>query len=200
MNDRTTIVFNENEISYEKLTKQTINTNSVFLILFLTFVIFLISVIFSLVRGFEWEPFMVLEKFKRIKKNMNSWSSIISEKTGLEINKGRLLYLTKPSVNNFQCMDYGSFYVPGHLSSASFLPEFIRRGNSGPWIINKANSDSDPSALQFCKFLLDKYVTKSNNLDNLITCGTDMFKKMGYGGYFIANSPCERAIEVLTNT
>lgn len=197
LSNKTIIEIDDKKIKYEKTGKSDLNTDNVFLIFIITFVILLFSMVFTLLINFEWEPLIVLNKFKRIKKNMNSWFSIINEKTGIEINKGRLLYLSKPSSNNFQCMDFGTYIVPGRLSKESFLPEFVKRGNSGPWVITKADNN-DPSAEQFCTFLLDKYVTKSNNIDSLITCGTDMFKKLGYGGYFIPNSPCERAIEVLT--
>lgn len=195
--DQTTIVLDNKSLEYKQTSNRVIKKDNLFIILIILFIIFFLSVTYSLLINFEWEPLKTLEKFKRIKKNMNSWTSIVNEKTGIEINKGRYLYLTKPSVADFQCLDYGSYYVPGRLSPTSFLPEFVRRGNSGPWVINKATSGEDLSALQFCKYLLNKYVTQSNNLNNLITCGVDMYDQLGYSGYFINNSPCENAIKVL---
>lgn len=195
--EKTVLVFDNKNLEYTKTDHKIVKKDSFFIILLTVFVIFFLSICYSLLINFEWQPLKTLEKFKRIKKNMNSWTSIVNEKTGIEINKGRYLYLTKPSVSDFQCIDYGSYYVPGRISSSTYLPEFVRRGGSGPWVINKAD-ENDLSSLQFCKFLLNKYVTKSSNLDNLITCGIDMFDKIGYSGYFILNSPCENTIKALT--
>lgn len=195
--DRTTIIFDDKNLEYNKNAKRIVNKDNLFVILLILFIIFFLSVAYSLLINFEWQPLKTLEKFKRIKRNMNSWTSIVNEKTGIEINKGRNLYLTKPSVSNFQCIDFGNYYVPGRISSSTYLPEFIRRGTSGPWVINKADKE-DLSAHQFCKFLLNKYITKSTNLDNLITCGIDMYEKIGFSGYFMLNSPCEGAIGALS--
>lgn len=195
--DQTTIVFDNKTLEYRQTGNKIIKKNNLFVILIILFIIFFLSVTYSLLINFEWEPLKALEKFKRIKKNMNSWTSIVNEKTGIEINKGRYLYLSKPSVGDFQCLDFTNYYVPGRISPNSYLPEFVRRGNSGPWVINKATTGEDLSAKQFCTFLLNKYVTQSNNLDNLITCGVDMYEKLGYSGYFINNSPCENTISVL---
>lgn len=195
--EKTIIAFDNKNLEYTKTGDKIVRKDSFFIIIATLFVIFFLSICYSLLINFEWEPLKTLEKFKRIKKNMNSWTSIVNEKTGIEINKGRYLYLTKPSISDFQCIDYGSYYVPGRISSSTYLPEFIRRGGSGPWVINKADQN-DLSSLQFCKFLLNKYVTKSNNLDNLITCGIDMFDKVGYSGYFMLNSPCENTIKALS--
>lgn len=196
--EQTKIVFDNKSIEYNKTDHSIKKKNDLFIILFIVFVVFFLSISYSLLINFEWEPIKVLEKFKRIKKNMNSWSTIVNEKTGIEINKGRLLYLTKPSVSDFQCIDFGNYYVPGRISPSSYLPEFVRRGGSGPWIINKATTGEDLSSLQFCKFLLNKYVTKTTNIDNLITCGVDMFETIGYSGYFMLDSPCEKAIQTLS--
>lgn len=198
MSEKTTIIFDNKELEYTKTGKKVINNQSLFIFFIIIFIIFFLSTAYSFLVNFEWTPIKTLDMFKRIKKNMNSWSSIMDEKTGIEINKGRFLFLTKPNVSNFQCLDFGSYYTAGRLSSSNYLPEFVRRGNSGPWIINKADINEDLSALQFCKYLLNTYVTKSSNLNNLISCGTDMFNKLGFGGYFIPNSPCERALETLS--
>jgi hypothetical protein len=188
--EKTILAFDNKNLEYTKTDHKIIKKDNFFIIILTVFVIFFLSICYSLLINFEWQPLKTLEKFKRIKKNMNSWTSIVNEKTGIEINKGRYLYLTKPSVSDFQCIDYGSYYVPGRISSSTYLPEFVRRGGSGPWVINKAD-EKDLSSLQFCKFLLNKYITKSSNLDNLITCGIDMFDKIGYSGYFMLNSPCD---------
>lgn len=195
--EKTVLAFDNKNFEYTKSDHRIIRKDNFFIIIITVFIIFFLSICYSLLINFEWEPLKTLEKFKRIKKNMNSWTSIVNEKTGIEINKGRYLYLTKPSVSDFQCIDYGSYYVPGRISSSTYLPEFVRRGGSGPWIINKADQ-IDLSSLQFCKFLLNKYITKSSNLDNLITCGIDMFDKIGYSGYFMLNSPCENTIRALS--
>ena len=192
----TKIIFNDKTLEYNRVENYITKKNNLFLIWLIIFVVFFLSVSYSLLINFEWEPLKTLELFKRIKKNMNSWATISNEKTAIEVNKGKLLYLTNTSVADFQCIDYGSYIVPGRISSTTYLPEFVRRGNSGPWIINKADTN-DLSSLQFCKFLLNKYVTKSTSLDGLISCGGDMLEKLGYTGYFIPNGPCEKTLSLL---
>lgn len=190
--DTTTLVFEEKKLDYNKQTREIVS-KSKFNILFIFLIIFFIcSVSYSILTNFNWKPIITLEKFKRIKKNMNSWVSIVTEKTGIEVYKGRNLYLSRPKVSEWECLDFGNYYAPVHLSSSSYLPEFVRRGNSGPWLVSKATSEKDPSALQFCKFLINKYVVQKQIGDNLITCGLDMFDKLGYSGYFSNDSPCEK--------
>lgn len=188
-NGKSIIEIDENELNYKKIDTKFFNKTKFIFLIILIFLIFLGSVIICILQNFDWVPLKNLNTFKRIKKNMNSWGNIVNEKTGIEMNKGKLLYLSKPDVVNFSCIDYGLYYAPGKLNENNFLPQFITRGNSGPWIVKKASND-DESAKQFCEFLL----TKNINNSNLITCGKDMYNKLGYSGYFTQNSPCENFI------
>lgn len=193
-----TIIGLENKhFRYDKLSRQTVSKDKFYIIFIFIVLIFIISFSYTVLFSFEWEPLMVLEKYKRIKKNTNSWMSILYEKTGIEVNKGKLLYLSKPDVSNWQCLDISSYYVPVRISPSSYLPEFIQRGNSGPWTVKKSGTEEDVPALQFCKFLIDKYVSQGSG--SIITCGIDMFEKLGYGGYFNTNSPCEKVYSVLVS-
>lgn len=194
-NGKSVIEINENELNYKKIDTKYFNKTKFGFLIILIFIIFLISVILCILQNFDWKPLNNLNTFKRIKKNMNSWSNIVNEKTGIEINKGKLLYLSKPDIINFSCIDYGLYYAVGRLNENIFLPQFIMRGNSGPWTIKKADTE-DESAKQFCEFLLNK---KSNNNNNIITCGKDMYEKLGYSGYFTQNSPCEDFISKFSN-
>lgn len=191
----TIIALDDKQIRYDKLHKQAISKDKFYIIFFFIVLILIVSFSYTLLFSFEWEPLMVLEKYKRIKKNTNSWMSILYEKTGIEVNKGKLLYLSKPEVANWQCVDLSSYYTPVRISPSSYLPEFIQRGNSGPWTVRKTGTGDDVASLQFCQFLIDKYVTQGSG--NVITCGIDMFEKLGYGGYFNTNSPCEKVYNTL---
>lgn len=191
---KTEIVLEDNKFSFQETSRTQLKKNNFFIINLIVFLCLFISTIYTILIGFNWKPLKTLEKFKSIKKNMNSWTSVVTEKTGIEKNKGRSLYLSRPDVSVFKCVDFGSYYSPGRISSSNYLPEFIRRGNSGPWIVTKA-ANTDLSALQFCEYLINEYVTNSTNLDNIITCGIQMQNILGYSGYFIPNSPCERMLE-----
>lgn len=188
-NGKSVIEINENALNYKKIDTKFFNKTKFLFLIILVFIIFLFSVILCVLQNFEWTPLQELNTFKRIKKTMNSWSNIVNEKTGIEINKGKLLYLSKPDIAEFSCIDYGLYYAAGRLNENIFLPQFIMRGNSGPWIIKKADTVDEP-AKQFCEFLLSKKI--DNN--NIITCGKEMYEKLGYSGYFTQNSPCENFI------
>lgn len=184
----TVIEIDDDSITYKKTTK-VFNKSNIFYIILILFIVFIISICYSILQYFEWEPLTVLQKFKRIKKNMTFWDNITKNKTAIESDKGRLLYLSNKNVTKLQCLDFGNYYMIGRLSSENYLPEFIKRGNSGPWMIQKANTE-DPAASQFCNFVLNKYN------DNIITCGLKMYQELGYSGYFMNNSPCEKAISI----
>lgn len=188
----TIIELDDDTITYKKNITNRVSKSEFLFTLLILFIIFIISICFSILQYFEWEPLEVLAKFKRIKKNINSWTSITKEKTAIEANKGKLLYLSKKNVANMQCLDYGNYYIPGRISKDSYLPEFIKRGNSGPWVIQKANK-IDESARQFCYYVLNKYSS------NTITCGIQMYEELGYSGYFLNDSPCENAISIFLN-
>jgi hypothetical protein len=187
----TVIELDDDSITYKKNTNSYNQTN-VFYIILILFIIFLLSVCYSLLLYFEWNPLLVLQKFKRIKKNMTSWDTITKNKNAIESEKGKLLYLSNKNVAKLQCLDFDNYYVVGRISSENYLPEFIKRGDSGPWMIKKLNK-KDVAAQQFCLYILTKYA------NNTITCGLKMYEKLGYSGYFYNNSPCEKAISVFSS-
>lgn len=152
----------------------------------------IISTLFFALQAFQWDPLIQLEKFKRIKKNIGNWQQLIIEKTDIEINKGKAKALQlKPSSFSYACYDYGNFYAALKLNQTSFLPEFILRGNGDVWKFRKADNKDIP-AMQFCEYI----ILKGNY--NTAQCGTDMFDKLGYSGYFEFNHPCQTALDVLT--
>lgn len=187
----TVIELDDDSITYKKEYKNYKQSNIFYTILIL-FIIFTLSICYSVLQYFEWKPLEVLQKFKRIKKNITSWDAITKNKTAIETDKGRLVFLSNKNVSTLQCLDFGNYYAVGKLSNIDYLPEFIKRGNSGPWIIKKANIN-DESAKQFCTFVLNKYS------DNIITCGLKMYEEIGYSGYFSNDSPCEKALSVFLN-
>lgn len=187
----TTIELDDDSITYKKNYKNHKQSN-IFYIILVLFIIFTLSVCYSVLQYFEWKPLGVLQKFKRIKKNISSWDNITKNKSVIESEKGRLVFLSNKNVSNLQCLDFDDYYAVGRLSKTNYLPEFIKRGNSGPWIIKKANIN-DESAKQFCQFVLNKYS------DNIITCGINMYEELGYSGYFSNDSPCEKALQIFLN-
>lgn len=193
---KTQIEFEDDNITYKNISNGKVTNKSIIIVLIILIIVFLLSTLFTILQGFEFGPLVELGTFKRIKKNMSSWLSITQEKTGLEKNKGRLFALTTAGATEFQIIDFDSFYVIGRINPNNYLPEFLRRGNSGPWIINKV-AKQDLSAKQFAQYALNKYILHNPSSDHIITCGTDMYNKIGYSGYFNTSSVCERAIEKL---
>lgn len=196
---KTVLEIDDDYISYKNFQTPKLYKNNIFLITVVFFILLFVSTVFLILEGFDYRPLKELAKFKRIKSNVGSWLAITNEKTGIEINKGRLLYLSKPDASYFRCLDFGSYYTVGRLNPDNFLPQFVKRGDSGPWLINKS-AINDLSAKQMCQYILNKYTIKSLDVNNFITCGTDMYNRLGYSGYFNNNSYCENAISLINSS
>lgn len=195
--NKTIIEIDDNHIVYKKIDNAKTSSHSYIILIFIIIFIFVISVVYSLLYHFEWSYLITLQKYKKIKKYMNSWFDVIDAKTDEESKKGRLLALSKVGVTDFKCRDFGNSYAPIRLTPSTYLVQSIRRGNSGPWLVAKAE-DQDEAAKQFCEFLIYKYSTTNINASkNYITCGNDMFEKIGYSGYFTTNPPCESGLEII---
>lgn len=193
---KTKIEFDDDNLTYQNIGDGKVKGASLFFIILIIIIIFICSTIFTILQGFNFKPLVELSVFKRIKRNMNSWLNLTQEKTGIEITKGKLFLLTTAKAGEFRVMDFDSFYAVGRINPTSYLPEFLRRGNSGPWIISKA-AKNDLSAKQFAEFLLTKHILSNANIDNTIVCGIDMYNKLGYSGYFNSSSVCELTISYL---
>ncbi|AKS26357.1 putative entry/fusion membrane protein [Diachasmimorpha longicaudata entomopoxvirus] len=180
---------NNNKIFYEREVELKGSKREAYII-FITVVILIISLIVCLLQNYKWKPLRTLYIYKRIKKNMNSWGNIIKEKVAIEKQKAQLIIATKPEYGSLQILDFGSYYSVGRLNSQG-LPEFIQRGTSGPWRISKKDTGLDIGAYQFATYIKDVY------RGNIIACGDEMFKNLGFSGYFIKNSPCELALEIM---
>jgi len=187
----TTLKIDENSINYYRKEEGKNREIRGYMIYLLCCIILFGSTVVFLLYLMEWEPLIQLTILKRIKNNVQGWIKLITEKTAIESNKGRILSLQLPiSVYDFDCYDIGLAYVALRLNRTSFLPEFIMRGVGDVWNFRKA-SEIDKSAEQFCRFII---MTDSSNIQ---TCGISMFNSLGYSGYFENNHPCSNALDIL---
>jgi len=126
----------------------------------------------------KWKPMDTFLAFQDIQRNFNKWSSIIATYQQLESNKITNLTPSMSNYNSISCVDYGTFYIPAYFASNNglLLPTAIRRGNGDAWMVIKSDP-KDPAALQQCLYLA------SEMSSNTVTCGSDMYSKLGYGGY-----------------
>lgn len=195
-NEKTIIEIGESSLDYYKKYNSIISAQKYSLISILTFVFITLSVIFSCLQYFSWDPLYQLEKFKRIKTNMGNWRKLVEEKTAIEVSRGRNAALKSHSdIYDYKCYDFDLYFAALKLNRKNYLSTFIQRGIGGPWMIKKGTSDSgkDVSASQFCEFII------SNYSDQEITCGTDMYDKLGYGGWFEIGNPCQTALTKIKN-
>lgn len=196
---KTLIEVQEHNLDYYRQETSSIQTSKGFELLAFTFFFMIVSVIFALLQYYNYEPLAQLDKFKRIKRNMGTFRINILEKTAIETTRGKRIALSinDPSIYQFECLDFGSYFSPMRLNSSTYLPEFIRRGTGDVWKINKALKDGvtkDTSAEQFCQYVI------LNHSNETLTCGIDMYDELGYGGYFNTNHPCQSALDVLLET
>lgn len=191
--DKTIIEFTENSLDYIRQTESNIKNVRGYLILIISaFIIFISSVLFILQTA-NYDFFDQLAIFKRIKNNMSSWKSLILEKTGIEIARGKnLAARSNIKIFNFECYDMGTYYVSARLNERNGLPQFIKRGKGDVWMIRKADK-IDNSSKQFCE-----YITRTGN-QNTITCGMDMYNQIGYSGYFENGHPCQSMLSEFEN-
>ncbi|QDJ95085.1 entry-fusion IMV protein [Hypsugopox virus] len=135
--------------------------------------------------------FSELAKYTRIKNSIKGWKPLVESKTKLESDKGRMMAAGRPELLDFSCIDFGSYFIAMRLDKKTYLPQAIRRGTGDAWMVQKANK-VDPSAEQFCKYLIQ---TKSTNT---ITCGNEMMNLLGYSGYFMDSHWCSKYTNLLS--
>ena len=164
-------------------------------LVYVTCILIFTSLIIFILQVFDIDIIKQLRLCKRIQRNVNTWQGVINNITESNIIAGKQLALKiNASGLNFYCYDYGSFYLPMRLNPNTYLPEAIRRGNGDGWSIAKA-ATIDPSANQFCTYVISKYST------NTITCGTDMYSKIQYSGWLETGHWCQTAFtEINSNT
>lgn len=151
-------------------------------ILFILFISLSISFLFFICQIIELDIIKEYLTFKKIKNNMNNMKKLNSNKTLIEIDKGKKLVLsTSLNLTQFNCYNINNYYVAARINKNTYLPEFIRKDTADVWKIN----GSDDSSQQFCQYLIMEHA------DNTITCGIQMYEEIGYGGYFNLNHPCQ---------
>ncbi|AAC97818.1 putative viral membrane protein [Melanoplus sanguinipes entomopoxvirus] len=187
------IEIGENNIDYYTQHSTQFKNYKGYMSYILAIIFIIISTLFFVIQTYKWDPLIQLEKFKRIKNNIGSWIKSITEKTAIEITRGKAKILQLPSsAFEFNCYDFGSYYAAVKLDSTTALPTFILRGDGGPWQFKKA-SEIDVSAQQFCQYTILK------NAYTSVSCGLDMYNLLGFSGYFEANNPCQTALDVIVD-
>ena len=159
-----------------------------------TLVFFTITLIVSLfilwLQLTEFPIFEELGKYARIKSAVRSWRPLVDAKTDIESDLGRQKTSDRPDLFEFRCVDFSTFYLPVRYSPTSYLPQAVRRGTGDGWMVQKAAAN-DLSAKQFCESVL------RHRSNNVITCGSEMLRMVGYSGYFEDNHWCSAASGVL---
>ncbi|QEJ79221.1 entry-fusion complex component [Goatpox virus] len=181
--DKTTLNVNGVELEYarekENKTIQTAKTSTLcFFILILG-----ISILLLWFQVSDNSIFSELMKYIRIKKSIRGWRPLVETKTNLESDRGKMLSMGRDEYFSFNCVDFGSYFVPIRLDRKTFLPQAIRRGKGDGWMVQKADK-IDVSAQQFCQYLI------KHKSENIITCGTHMINEIGYSGYFTNSHWC----------
>ena len=154
--------------------------------------------VISIAQMLQWKPLDNFIAFQDIQRNFNNWTVILSDYQNLESNKIKTLV---PSMSNYSqvvCIDYGTYYMPMFFNTITIedktllLPAAVRRGNGDGWAVTKSDNN-DPAALQQCMYIA------SELSDVVITCGLDMYNKLGYGGYLNKGHWCNKAKDLLYN-
>lgn len=175
---------------------QELSNKKEFLFTFISIGLLIIFTLLSIAQTLPWKPLDNFLAFQDIQRNFNKWNSIISQYQILESNK---IVALKPSMSNYNrvmCVDYGTFYIPIFFNDLTLngesrtLPAAIRRGNGDGWTVTKS-SNNDTAAYQQCLYVASEYI------DSVITCGTDMYNKLGYGGYLNSGHWCNTARDKL---
>jgi len=149
----------------------------------------IISVIIFLIQSFNLNAISEVKTCRRIQNNVNRWGNTINDITDSNVITGKQKALQIVTDGfNYQCYDYGIYYLPMKLNNTTYLPEAIRRGNGDGWMIHKSDT-IDTSALQFCSYVIVKYN------GNTITCGSDMYNKIEYSGWLETGHWCQSALD-----
>lgn len=187
--DTTIIEIGEHSLDYMRKTDMKVKKVKGYLIFIITAVLIFISVCFFALQVAELPFLEQLYIFRRIKNNMGNWKQLILEKTGIEISRGQsVASRVSKEAFSINCFDLGQYYVAVRLSEKNNLPEFIRRAKGDVWMMKKADK-IDPSSQQFCE-----YVSRNMNT-NTVSCGIDMYNKIGYSGYFERFHPCQTILD-----
>lgn len=172
---------------------QIVYNNKNFLIISTTIILLILFSLLSIAQILPWTPLDNFIAFQDIQKNFNKWSKVIDDFQVLESNKITNLKPYMRNYNQLACIDYGSFYLPitfsnytGSDGKTLILPTAVRRGNGDGWMVTKSDVN-DPAAYQQCLYVA------SEASDNLISCGLDMYNKLGYGGYLNSGHWCNEA-------
>jgi hypothetical protein len=179
--------------SYSYIPHEVVDTNEL-IVEVVAVGLILILTILSIAQMIKWEPLDTFLAFQDIQRNFNKWPSILSDYEILESNKISNLKIYMKNYNTITCVDYGTYYIPAYFQSSNglLLPTAIRRGNGDAWMITKSDPN-DQAAYQQCLYLA------SEMSNNTITCGSDMYNKLGYGGYLNNGHWCNSIRDKLYN-
>ncbi|APG58290.1 protein H2 [BeAn 58058 virus] len=181
--DKTTLNVNGVELEYfREKEKKSIHVARKSTLCFFV-LIFTISILLLWFQISDNSIFSELLRYTRIKNSVKGWRPLVESKSILESDRGRLMASGRDYIFDFNCVDYGEYFIPVRLDKKTYLPQAIRRGVGDGWVIRKANK-VDLSAHQFCEHLINTHS------DNVITCGNDMMDKVGYSGYFAGPHWC----------
>lgn len=159
-------------------------------------VLLIVFTLISIAQMLEWKPLDNFIAFQDIQRNFNNWNKVISNYEELQSHEIQALVAGLSNYSNFVCIDYGSYYLPAHFKSSSIdntlriLPSAVRRGNGDAWAVTKS-AGIDTAAYQQCLYVA------SELSDREITCGSDMYNKLGYGGFLNQGHWCNNAKDLL---
>lgn len=200
--NRVVIDLEENDISKylrdERFIPHEVTNDKHLSAIVISIVLLVCFTVISIAQMIQWKPLDNFIAFQDIQRNFNNWQSILGDYQSLESNKIKTLI---PSMNNYNlvsCIDYGTYYLPMFFNAITIdgegllLPAAVRRGNGDGWAVTKS-SPNDQAALQQCMYIA------SELSDTTVTCGIDMYNKLGYGGYLNKGHWCNTARDLLYN-
>lgn len=190
--DLSKLITDQRHIPYE------VSNSKQFVSMALAIGLLVVFTIVSIAQMIQWQPLDNFIAFQDIQRNFNTWTKVLGDYQSLESNKIKTLIPSMSNYNQVVCIDYGAFYMPMFFNDITIentsllLPAAVRRGNGDGWAVTKS-STNDPAALQQCLYVA------SELSDSVVTCGVDMYNKLGYGGYLNQGHWCNTARDLLYN-
>lgn len=191
MADRTTVSVHGLDLEYVRAHERASVRYARVSTLCFFFVLLFLSAVLFIYQISEGNVVSTLRQYARIKQSIVNWRPLVEAKSHIERERGRRAAVARPDLFEFRCVNFGAYFLPARLDRATYLPQAVRRGRGDGWMIKKAAA-TDLSASQFCDFVLDNYS------GNVITCGTEMFNEIGYGGYFEQGHWCNGFLDTVT--
>ena len=192
MKDYSKIDIDDNRAVFDRRRDSSFFSNEISIFVILIVVVVLSLIVFFL-EYFDNQYIKTLRSLVRIKKNMNSISKIVDESHSNAVRRTIMLKSLRPDLNleEFECYDMGTYYVPARVNPDINTFEFIRRGKGSIHTIQKTNI-RDVAALNYCQYLI-----QTQDQRDVISCGLDMYEKLGFSDLLQKNSTCNVIIEKL---